>query len=159
MKNEQRKEGFTLVEILIVLGIIAILTPLIFTFYKQFSSGEQLNINKINVLNKIQMVEQKITIDIYNAEKISIDGVSMSIEYGDFKINYSNSDDKLLKKIYLSDELKNESILCQNIEYINFIREGYLITTQMRLSIKREDKKKKSKSFDYAFSVYARNLK
>ena len=163
----RRTRCFTLIEILIVVAIIAIITPIIFTFYKQFSSKEKENISSVSVLNRVQAFEQAITIDIYNAEEIEIEkevidheriNTDMKIKYGDFSVLYSVRDGSVTKKIFINDDLKSSVVMLANVHYLDIYSFGYLVSFNGYFIIDSEREPDDKNLFEYGFSVYGRNL-
>ena len=162
-----REKGFTLLEILIVLAIIAVITPIIFTFYKQFSSKEKENISSVSALNRVQAFEQEITIDIYNAEEIEIEkdvidpdniNTDMKIKYGDFTVVYSIKGNSIAKQIFIDEDLKSSVTMLDNIHYLDVYSFGYLVSFSGNFIIDKEKKPEDKNLFEYGFSVYGRNL-
>lgn len=105
MRKKIKNRGFSLVEILIAFGILAIVSTLIMTFISTSSNLYRRQSKSINLQNELQEASNKISDALMEATEIRLDyGSNKICIYTGADENYNNPDSKIKPKLIVWDK-------------------------------------------------------
>lgn len=158
MRSKETKKGFTLVELIIAIGIFAFVVGTSYTFMHSSTIFVNKGINNVNKQNDIRLAVEWITKDLKSSDKVTkfnAGSILYSVEEKGSKIEYIREELGEIKgekvyKIYRQDS-KDKFVLIENIPELGFKIES--LENLFDVTITHKDKFNKDRITNFKVST------